>query len=196
MLRGYLEKITGLATGSDGDITRKLVKDLLEGGFGGEGLANERVQVVKTHFPERFGTHKFTPAKAIMIVRNPLDAMVSLFNMLTTSSHTFSIADEDFKKYSEEWDTFVKNEASVWSDYHKFWMSSSIPVHVIKFEDLLTDPEPVLESLLSFVLDSKDLSGTRVARHIEMAVAEKKAPQKYKPREGKINTNLNKFSKE
>lgn len=43
LLRAYLEKIMGLATGSDGDISRKLIKDLFERGFVGEGLAGKRV---------------------------------------------------------------------------------------------------------------------------------------------------------
>jgi len=40
MLRAYLEKIMGLATGSDGDIDKKLVKQLMENGFVAEGLAD------------------------------------------------------------------------------------------------------------------------------------------------------------
>ena len=43
MVRAYLEKLMGLATGSDGDISRKLIKDLLDKGFVGEGLAGVRV---------------------------------------------------------------------------------------------------------------------------------------------------------
>ena len=96
LLRAYLEKIMGLATGSDGDITRKLIKQLMDKGFVGEGLAGKRVQIVKTHFPERFGPNQFHTDRAILLVRNPLDAISSLFNMLITSSHNYSISDEDY----------------------------------------------------------------------------------------------------
>ena len=40
LLRGYLEKIMGLATGSDSDITKKLISQLMEEGFSGEGLVD------------------------------------------------------------------------------------------------------------------------------------------------------------
>ena len=43
MLRAYMEKIMGLATGSDGNLTMKMVKDLLNDGFVGEGLLDKRV---------------------------------------------------------------------------------------------------------------------------------------------------------
>ena len=43
MLRAYLEKITGLATGSDGDLKKKMVADLMKDGLVGEGLCDARV---------------------------------------------------------------------------------------------------------------------------------------------------------
>jgi len=53
LLRAYLERIMGLVTGSDVDIKRKLNSALLELGMVGEGLIDERVWIVKTHYPER-----------------------------------------------------------------------------------------------------------------------------------------------
>ena len=38
MLRAYMEKIMGVVTGSDADITKKLINDLMEMGLGGEGI--------------------------------------------------------------------------------------------------------------------------------------------------------------
>ena len=55
LLRGYLEKIMGLCSGSDSDICKKLNKDLMIAGLSGEGLVDRRVMIVKTHYPERFG---------------------------------------------------------------------------------------------------------------------------------------------
>ena len=43
MLRAYMEKITGLATGSDGNMQMKMVKDLFNDGFVGESLMDKRV---------------------------------------------------------------------------------------------------------------------------------------------------------
>ena len=55
LLRSYLEKITGLVTGSDTDISHGLNKALLNAGLQGEGLVDKRVWVIKTHYPERYG---------------------------------------------------------------------------------------------------------------------------------------------
>lgn len=107
LLRAYLEKIMGLTSGSDCDITKKLNKDLMMMGLAGEGLVDKRVMVVKTHYPERYGKTKFYAERAILLVRNPLDAIVSLFNMVCTGSHNKSIHDDDFTKFSSAWDDFI-----------------------------------------------------------------------------------------
>lgn len=99
LLRAYLEKMMGLTTGSDCDITKKLNKDLMFMGLAGEGLVDKRVWVVKTHYPERYGKTKFYAERAILLVRNPLDAITSLFNMICTGSHNKSISQEDYKKF-------------------------------------------------------------------------------------------------
>ena len=59
MTRALLEKFTGIITGSDGNIKLKLIKELMERGLPGEGLVDERVWIVKTHYPERFSSSRF-----------------------------------------------------------------------------------------------------------------------------------------
>ena len=76
-------------------------------GLAGEGLVDKRVLVVKTHYPERYGKTKFYAERAILLVRNPLDSIVSLFNMVCTGSHNKSIHDEDFTKFASAWDDFI-----------------------------------------------------------------------------------------
>lgn len=51
--------MTGLVTGSDGNITLKLILELMERGLPGEGLVDERVWIVKTHYPERYSSSRF-----------------------------------------------------------------------------------------------------------------------------------------
>lgn len=101
LLRAYLEKMMGLVTGSDCDIEKKLNKELLTMGLQGEGLVDKRVLVVKTHYPERYGKTKFYSEKCILEVRNPLDAITSLFNMVCTGSHNKSIHNEDYQKFRD-----------------------------------------------------------------------------------------------
>lgn len=66
----------------------KLLRDL---GMHGEGEMEDKVWIVKTHFPERIGRTKFNAHKCLVIVRNPLDSIFSLFNMIQTSTHSESI---------------------------------------------------------------------------------------------------------
>jgi len=106
-LRAYLEKIMGLTTGSDCDITRKLNKDLMTMGLEGEGLVDNRVWVIKSHYPERYGNTEFFCDRAILLVRNPMDCFISLFHMVCTGSHNYSVHDDDFKTFNAMWDDFI-----------------------------------------------------------------------------------------
>jgi len=107
LLRAYLEKIMGLTSGSDCDITKKLNKDLMLMGLAGEGLVDKRVMIVKTHYPERYGKTKFYGERAILLVRNPIDSITSLFNMVCTGSHNRSIHDDDYSKFQQLWSEFI-----------------------------------------------------------------------------------------
>lgn len=72
-------------------------------GLAGEGLVDKRVWVVKTHYPERYGKAKFYAEKGILVIRNPMDAITSLYNMVATGSHTKSIHHLDYVKYPTLW---------------------------------------------------------------------------------------------
>ena len=78
-------------------------------GLCGEGKCDDSVWIVKTHFPERIGHRIFTANKCIVIVRNPLDAFYSLFNMIQTSSHNQSIDKDVLERAlnSKIWEDFV-----------------------------------------------------------------------------------------
>jgi len=162
LLRAYLEKIMGLTSGSDCDITKKLNKDLMLMGLAGEGLVDKRVWVVKTHYPERYGKTKFYAERAILLVRNPLDSITSLFNMVCTGSHNRSIHDDDYFKFGNTWAEFIQQDITVWKDFHDFWLNAKIPVHIIRYEDIVGNPAPCLKSLLEFILNVKDIKGTKV----------------------------------
>ena len=88
-------------------LTKKLNKDLMLMGLAGEGLVDKRVWVVKTHYPERYGKTKCYAERAILLVRNPMDCITSLYNMVATGSHNRSIEDNDFKKFPKVWGDFV-----------------------------------------------------------------------------------------
>ena len=80
----------------------------------------------------------------------------------------------------------------MWKDFHEFWINAKIPVYIIRYEDIVANPEPTLKGLLEFILNVESISGTKVEQYLKLAVSEA-SPQIYKPREGKINGNLDKF---
>ena len=171
MLRGYLEKIMGLATGSDGNVQHKMVQDLLEG-FVGEGLIDKRVQVVKTHFPEKKSHIESAIERVVLVTRNPMDTLVSLFNMIATGTHNESIIDSDFELFKPEWEDIIKQEMTVWKDFYHFWLSKDIPVHILKYEDLKQSPYHFLKQVLEFLLEVPDITDTKVHKYLKLAVIE------------------------
>jgi hypothetical protein len=82
---------------------------------------------------------------------------------------------------------------TVWKDFHEFWLNSKIPVHIIRYEDILRDPKPTMTKLFKFILNISHIEGTLIEHYIDLAVKEK-APEIYKPREGKVNSNIEKFN--
>jgi len=140
MLRAYCEKILGVASGSDGDIRAKLIGELMQRGLAGEGLVDKRVLMVKSHYPERWGSQRFYAERAVLLVRNPIDSITSLFNMVCTGTHHRSIIDSDFKKFALIWMDFLQQDISVWKDFHDFWLKARIPVHIVRYEDICEKP--------------------------------------------------------
>ena len=96
----------------------------------GEGELGEKVWIVKTHYPERIGRTQFKAQKCLVIVRNPLDSMYSLFNMVETSTHNKNIEKEVLERAlnSSIWEDFVKQEMTTWKDFHEYWLSENVPI--------------------------------------------------------------------
>ena len=93
LTRSYLEQLTRIYTGSDCQIHRTLNKQLQSAGLCGESEIDNKVWIVKTHYPKRTGSQKFIANRAIVVVRSPLDCIASLFNMIGTLSHSESLSE-------------------------------------------------------------------------------------------------------
>jgi len=151
MLRGLLEGVTGVVTGSDTRPDRVLSRSLLKKGLRGEGVVDERAWVVKTHWPERYGYRRFPTQRVILLVRNPFDAIHSYFNMGLTNTHEGRLVDDLYSSLGELWEDMARNEAKVWAKFNTHWLTRGLPVLVLRYEDLLLHTEEMLVRLVSFL---------------------------------------------
>jgi hypothetical protein len=149
-LRSLLEGITGIVTSSDTRPDRALSQALAEKhDLVGEGLC--RPPLCKTHWPERIGCQRFEARRAILVVRNPFDAIDSYWNLNVTNTHTEKVTDEVYEQFHDFFQDLVRNEMKVWLDFLDFWYQSSpLPLLVVRYEDLIRTPRSELERILEF----------------------------------------------
>lgn len=185
LMRNLYEKITLRVTGSD------MMGGLLEHDLVGEmATGTNKTQFVKTHYPERMGGRPFAVSRAVLLVRNPYDAIDSYFNLMTTSSHTTSMNKEDRKKYQSVFAEMAKKEILVWQDFHEFWLKQKIPILVVRYEDLIRETIKVVRHVIQFVLEINRMTffEERIQRAIGEEQVEKLGP--YKARSGGIGKSL------
>jgi hypothetical protein len=51
-------------------------------------------------------------------------------------------------------------------------LNAKIPVHVIRYEDIVATPYPTLKKLLEYILNIPDIAGTKVEHYLNIAVNE------------------------
>jgi hypothetical protein len=144
MLRQLVEDMTNVFTGSDSRPNRTLTAALLRYGFKGEGIIDESVIAVKSHYPERLGFARFETKRIILLVRNPFDALDSYFHMCLTNTHDRSLHPIALQspELQQLWREFIPNEAHTWESFHEFWArkaampESRLQMIVVRFEDL------------------------------------------------------------
>lgn len=198
LMRGLLEKITGVYTGCDTRPDRTLSQQLQEFGMKGEGVVDDSVWFVKTHYPERVGYKPLTVQKAILVVRNPWDAIDSYFNMTLTNSHNKSLHESQYARFADRWDGMLRNEIDVWMKFHRYWTAKvDIPIIIVRYEDLMVHRAETLRRVFLFLTDSKSIEGTHWEQRIK-AVMETSGDNSgpYVPRSGKIGASFKHYSDE
>ena len=163
LARDVCERITGVVTGSDVRPDRKLSRALHSFGLRGEGVVDETVLIVKTHYPERLGYAPLSARRIVLLVRNPLDALVSYFNMMCTMSHTTTIAKDEYDRFGAEWRSFVAEEIEMWHRFNSWWIERSmdlnVPLVVVRYEDVVRDRSAVARTLIDFLLPESSGAG-------------------------------------
>lgn len=189
LMRNLYERVTLRVSGSD-----------MRGGLQKHDLVGEAatqtncVQFVKTHFPERMGQPPMNVDRAVLVVRNPYDAMESYWNLMTTNTHNTSMSTEERQKYQKLFADMARKEILVWRDFHEWWLKQKIPILVIRYEDLIRYTDQVISKVISFVLEVRDMDffEKRIDRFIRQESVENIGA--YRPRSGGIGRSLTKVS--
>lgn len=160
-LKKFIEGVTGVTTGSEfkGDLILQVA------GLVGEGHnANDRVWVTKVHRPfECPHSHKSCEInRQIVLMRNPLDNLVSLANLEMLISHSLTHK-KPWKEHVDFWRFICSDGPRVWQDFLDIHMKESaqqVPTLYLRYEDLILDPLKTVTDVIRFMLDAPSLIGT------------------------------------
>ena len=109
---------------------------------------------------------------------------------MMTNTHTTSLSDDQRKKNAQVFEDMAVKEIQVWRDFHEFWLQQEIPLLVIRYEDLIRQPDKVIAHVVRFVLEVKNMGffDERINRCIREEQIEKLGS--YRPRSGGIGKSL------
>ncbi|XP_064612581.1 WSCD family member AAEL009094-like [Liolophura sinensis] len=144
-LRHLIQQATGIATGS---VYRDYALKLY--GFPGEGVANTSVIAVKTHEWGPQERAKFD--RCVLIIREPYGALLAEFNR----RHAGHRGHATSSNFGRAWREFVYARSRDWQKMNFDWLQFDGPLHVIRYENLMTDLLAEMRKLLTFL-------GTRVS---------------------------------
>ncbi len=143
---------------------------------------------MKSHFPARSDASPHAVARIIVIVRNPIDVMVSFLNLCATRSVYHVLADdfvEEFKR-TQQWKDFVVDEISFQREYIHYFkkISDEVPVYFLRYEDIVNNKEQTVTDILSFSLGVATLEGTTLQTRIKEVLANEKQFRKREATKG------------
>ena len=110
----------------------------------------------------------------ICVVRNPMDAIVSNFNLAYSFTHDKLLEQDCHKDFTEFYEAATLNALLMWSEWHKRILiearEKKIPIYFLRYEDLTDDPLPNLIEAFKFILGVDSIEGTNVERRIKEVV--------------------------
>lgn len=144
--RKYFESITGLTTGNDIECKYLVNLALQMQGFKGQEVVDNRVWIVKTHYPDGFSLElDFDSNKSILCVRNPLDVLASQFSFMFTWTHSKSMIQQFHLDFKDTWERMVRYQIHKWAAFHRWWMQhaqkNNLPLYFFRYEDMIS-PDP------------------------------------------------------
>ena len=134
----------------------------------------------------------------LLIVRNPFDAIESLFNLYLTNSHNKSIKHNEYKTFSDEWNSLIQDEVKMWNEFYEYWFTfqARCPIYIIKYETLINPKHTKQElvNIFQFILNYKIINGSYLDITIDNYLSNRQL--KYKQRRGTILHSLSNYTNE
>lgn len=104
LVRKYVQKLTGVETGSDNWLHWNVCLQMQ--GFKGEYISDDSVFCIKSHFPWAMPP-SVKVNKMVVVVRNPLDAIISYVSLISTSCHSKRLSARVDQMYPSWWNQIV-----------------------------------------------------------------------------------------
>jgi hypothetical protein len=170
--RSLLDDALGIESG---DLTDDLQMSLRPRAY--EVIAASATQPVYLKVHDTYGeTPSLEPlfptaatAGAVYIVRNPLDVAVSFahYSASSMASSVTALLDRCGRLGAQP--RSLRNQlcqyVSDWASHVDSWLSAPFPVHLVRYEDLLSDPESAFGSVVAFLRRNEGAQEIRHAIH-------------------------------
>ena len=201
-LRKYLTLLTGVPTGSDN--TLHTDTSMQCSSFKGEDLIDDTCWVTKTHSPWwMIGSPRFSANKVLVIVRNPTESNLSWLHLCSTGAHSAKVPCDVTQEYPNFWKWWTNDQMTLMLQWYKQYLDDAerktCPILFVRFEDMVADPEPQLEKIMKFMLNTNDLEGSNAERRIKEVISMgAKATETYQLKDTtrKFNNNAKLYSED
>ena len=101
--------------------------------------------------------------RQILLMRDPVDNIVSWFTLLQIRSHSLEIKNNMKEEFPDIWARQVRKHAKIWQEWLDISLRTNckhLPTYYVRYEDLILEPERVVSEIMCLVLDVPDISGT------------------------------------
>jgi hypothetical protein len=114
--------------------------------------------IINTDYPLRSDSeyNEAYISSVILLVRNPVDVIMS------------RILKDSF--YLEEALNKVDQYIQQWKEFYKYWFGAPVAVHIIRYEDLISNPYDILLDLCKFLLGIKNIDNTKLDYFIKIGL--------------------------
>lgn len=166
LLRYYLEEIFKIQTQTN--IKKKFLTSPTNNIFTKKEQDLNLFWIIPSDYPNRNSNEYeiVDISLAIILVRNPIEVIMSY--LLKESL----LLEEALKKADEM--------INKWKVFYKYWINAPIPCYIIKYEELIEDPNNILKDLTRFMLGIKSVEETKLDYEIQKAI-KNDVDQKYYP---------------